>query len=91
MPFGLRPEYLLVLLVVALLFFGPKRIPEMGSAIGKTIKEFQRSMREPAESKDAAGAVPPAAEAPKLASPTTAASEIPTSTLSSTVSDPVQQ
>jgi len=32
--------------VIALLFFGPKRLPEMGSAIGKTIKEFQKSMRE---------------------------------------------
>jgi sec-independent protein translocase protein TatA len=37
---------LLVVAVVALLFFGPKRLPEMGSAIGRTIKEFQKSMRE---------------------------------------------
>jgi sec-independent protein translocase protein TatA len=37
---------LLVLAVIALLFFGPKRLPEMGSAVGKTIKEFQKSMRE---------------------------------------------
>jgi sec-independent protein translocase protein TatA len=35
-----------VLAVIALLFFGPKRLPEMGSAVGKTIKEFQKSMRE---------------------------------------------
>jgi sec-independent protein translocase protein TatA len=45
-PFGFRPVDLLVLAVIALLFFGPKRLPEMGSAVGKTIKEFQKSMRE---------------------------------------------
>jgi Sec-independent protein translocase protein TatA len=32
-----------------LLIFGPKRLPEMGSAIGKTYKEFKKSMREAAE------------------------------------------
>lgn len=37
---------LLPLVVVALLVFGPKRLPEMGSSIGKTIREFQKSMRE---------------------------------------------
>ncbi|HLY29561.1 MAG TPA: twin-arginine translocase TatA/TatE family subunit [Ktedonobacterales bacterium] len=34
------------LLLLALLFFGPKRLPEMGSSIGKTIRAFQHSMRE---------------------------------------------
>lgn len=37
---------LLPLLLIALLVFGTKRLPEMGSSVGKTIKEFQRSMRE---------------------------------------------
>ncbi len=37
---------LLPLAVLALLIFGPKRLPEMGSSIGKTIREFQKSMRE---------------------------------------------
>ena len=40
---------LLPLVLLALLFFGPKRLPEMGSAIGKTIKEFQKSMRDVTE------------------------------------------
>ena len=43
---GFRPLDLIVVGIIALLFFGPKRLPEMGSAIGKTIKEFQKSMRE---------------------------------------------
>jgi sec-independent protein translocase protein TatA len=45
-PFGFRPLDLIVVAVIALLIFGPKRLPEMGSAVGKTIKEFQKSMRE---------------------------------------------
>lgn len=57
---GLRPEYLIPLLLLGLLFLGPKRIPEMGAAIGKTIKEFQRSMREPAEPKETSVVLPPA-------------------------------
>ncbi len=42
---GHFPELLLVA-AVALLFFGPKRLPEMGNAVGKTIREFQKSMKE---------------------------------------------
>lgn len=50
MPFH-WPE-LAVVLVIALLFFGPKRLPEMGSAIGKTIKEFRHTMSEVTEPKE---------------------------------------
>lgn len=39
------PE-LIIVLVVALLIFGPKKLPEMGSAIGKSIKEFRKGMNE---------------------------------------------
>jgi sec-independent protein translocase protein TatA len=43
---------LIVILVIALLIFGPKKLPEMGSAIGKSIKEFQKGMRELTAPKD---------------------------------------
>jgi sec-independent protein translocase protein TatA len=43
---------LIVILVVALLIFGPKRLPEMGSAIGKSIKEFRKGMNELTSPKD---------------------------------------
>jgi len=39
------PE-LIIVLVVALLIFGPKKLPEMGSAIGKSIKEFRKGVNE---------------------------------------------
>ncbi|MEO7002643.1 MAG: twin-arginine translocase TatA/TatE family subunit [Ktedonobacterales bacterium] len=46
MPFAFHWYELLPLLLLGLLFMGPKRLPQMGSAVGQTIKEFQKSMRE---------------------------------------------
>ena len=43
---------LVVILVIALLIFGPKKLPEMGSAIGKSIKEFRKGMNELSAPKD---------------------------------------
>lgn len=43
---------LIVILVIALLIFGPKKLPEMGSAIGKSIKEFRKGMNELTAPKD---------------------------------------
>jgi sec-independent protein translocase protein TatA len=37
---------LLILFVVALLVFGPKRLPEMGAAIGRSIREFKKGLHE---------------------------------------------
>lgn len=37
---------LIIILVILLLIFGPKKLPEMGSAIGKSIKEFRKGMNE---------------------------------------------
>jgi sec-independent protein translocase protein TatA len=39
--FGLQPWHLIVILVVALIIFGPQRLPEIGRAIGKSISEFR--------------------------------------------------
>ena len=39
------PELILILLV-ALLLFGAKRLPEIGSALGKAIKEFRKAARD---------------------------------------------
>jgi len=50
--FGFHAPELIIVLVVALLIFGPKKLPEMGSAIGKSIKEFQKGMRELGTHKD---------------------------------------
>ena len=41
---AIGPEKILLLLVVALLLFGAKRIPEIGSSLGKGIREFKKSI-----------------------------------------------
>src|SRR5579875_855922 len=52
MPFGFHGLDLVVILVIALLIFGPKKLPEMGASIGKSIKEFQKGMKEVTGHKD---------------------------------------
>ena len=41
--FGIGPTELLVILVVALLVLGPKRLPELARALGKGLAEFRRA------------------------------------------------
>lgn len=40
------PE-LIIIVIIALVFFGPGKLPEMGSAVGKAIRGFKKSMSEP--------------------------------------------
>lgn len=62
MPFGIGIWEMLILLLVLLLVFGPKRLPEMGRQIGKGMREFKDSVT--GDSKDdeiaVAVALPPA-------------------------------
>ena len=44
MPFGISVPELLILLVVLLLVFGAKRLPEMGRSLGKGMREFKDSV-----------------------------------------------
>ena len=50
---GFHPIDLLGILVVALLIFGPKKLPEMGAAIGKSITSFKKGIKEATDDKDA--------------------------------------
>ena len=42
--FGLGLPEVGIIAVVALLIFGPKKIPEMGTALGKTLRGFKQEM-----------------------------------------------
>jgi sec-independent protein translocase protein TatA len=44
MPFGIGMWELLVLLGVLLLVFGPKRLPEMGRSLGRSVAELRDGM-----------------------------------------------
>ena len=43
------PMELILILVVAIFFFGPKRLPEIGEAMGKTLKSFKSASSEEKE------------------------------------------
>jgi len=42
--FGMGAPELIVILVVALLVFGPGKLPEIGSALGKGIRDFRKAL-----------------------------------------------
>ena len=44
MPGWIGPWELAILLIVVLLVFGPKRLPEMGKSLGKGMREFKNSV-----------------------------------------------
>lgn len=42
--FGLGMPELVIVLVIALVFFGPSRLPALGKSIGETIKGFKKGL-----------------------------------------------
>jgi sec-independent protein translocase protein TatA len=47
--FGIGFPELLVILVVCLIVFGPGKLPEIGEALGKGIRDLQRALKQPPE------------------------------------------
>ena len=76
---SIGPLELIIILAIALLIVGPKRLPEMGNAFGRTIREFRKATTEvsestslPPEPPPAAAPVAPAAVAPAAVAPAVA-------------------
>ena len=44
MPFGIGPLELIIVLIVILVIFGPKRLPQAGRALGQGLREFKDSV-----------------------------------------------
>lgn len=63
---NIGPVELIIILVIALLILGPGRLPDVGSALGKSIREFRKAATDVQDSVklDAAPAPAPAAAAP---------------------------
>ncbi|MEO2166691.1 MAG: twin-arginine translocase TatA/TatE family subunit [bacterium] len=60
--FGLGVPELIVILVVVLLIFGPKKLPELGSFIGRSLKDFREALdqrEQEAEEKHSPAEKPP--------------------------------
>lgn len=55
MPFNMGFSEILMILLIVLLVFGAKRLPEMGAAMGKGIREFKKSLRDVQSSIDSGG------------------------------------
>lgn len=41
-----QPTHLILILVVALLVFGPSKLPQIGEGLGKSIRDFKKAMAE---------------------------------------------
>ena len=46
----LQPSHLLLIALVAILVFGPSKIPDLGKGIGEGIKNFKKGMKEATDS-----------------------------------------
>lgn len=64
---------LILILVIALVIFGPKKLPEIGKALGNAIREFKKHSSKVADELE--DAVSGANETPKVESPKKAADE----------------
>jgi sec-independent protein translocase protein TatA len=70
MPFNIGPFELLIVLVIVLLVLGPGKLPEVGNALGKTIREFRKASTDVQDSLSVDPAKPtPAAATPAPAAP----------------------
>ncbi|HEY8871057.1 MAG TPA: twin-arginine translocase TatA/TatE family subunit [Candidatus Limnocylindrales bacterium] len=87
MPFGIGPVELIIVLVIALLVIGPGKLPEVGAALGKSIREFRKATSdvqeattlEPTARPAVASAAPAAPVAPAAAvAPATPSGSAPT-------------
>lgn len=45
-PAAIGVPGLIIILVIILIMFGPRKLPEIGGAIGKTLAEFKKSTKE---------------------------------------------
>lgn len=44
--FNIGPAEMIVILIIALIVFGPKRLPEIGRTVGKGLREFRRASQD---------------------------------------------
>jgi sec-independent protein translocase protein TatA len=64
--FGMGATELIVILVVALLVFGPRKLPEIGGALGRGIRDFRKALENKGTDEDADVANKPSVDKPNV-------------------------
>jgi len=91
---NIGPVELIIILVIALIVIGPGRLPDVGAALGKSIREFRKASTDITDaarvdvSPQTAPAAPAAAAAPPAPAPNTLAEATPPNTLTAAPSAP---
>ena len=62
----LAPMHWVVVAVVALLLFGPKKLPELGKGIGEGIKNFKEGLKQGADTPTAKTETPVVSQTPQV-------------------------
>lgn len=79
-----EPQHLLLILLIALIIFGPGKVAELGGSLGRSVRDFKRAMAEP-ETPSAPAQANPTPQAPAQLTVT------PAQETASTVKQPEQE
>ena len=86
---NIGPGELILILIIAIVFIGPGRLPDVGAALGKSIREFRKASTDLTEATRVdTSPLPPAATPPAAAPAPTPEPSVPTPT-ASTVPAPI--
>ena len=69
MPGWIGPWEILILLLIVLLVFGPKRLPELGRSLGRGMREFKDSVKSGGDEREEPQELPPPAKSESSAPP----------------------
>ncbi len=59
-----QPMHLILILAIVLIIFGPGKLPQIGSGLGKSIREFKKALNEGASGSDVKDLPPETKEKP---------------------------
>jgi sec-independent protein translocase protein TatA len=74
---NIGPLELIIILAIALLIVGPRRLPEMGNAVGRTIREFRKASSDISDSTSVKAEPPKPAPEPTASASSTSAAAVP--------------
>ncbi|MFN2615763.1 MAG: twin-arginine translocase TatA/TatE family subunit [Thermoleophilaceae bacterium] len=72
MPLGIGPLEIVIVLIIVLVIFGPKRLPDLGRSLGRGMREFKDSVTGQEKEELPAASEPVQAPEPEKAQPVAA-------------------